>query len=73
MYNPTLVLENDIHKLLWDFDIQTNHLILAKGPDFIIINKKRRTCKTVDLAVPADLRVKLKKVKRINTSTFLGN
>ena len=24
----------------WDFDIQTDHLILARIPDFIIINKK---------------------------------
>ena len=32
MHNPESVLENDTHKLLWDFDIQTDHLI--------IINKK---------------------------------
>ena len=25
MYNPASVLENDTHKLLWDFDIQTDH------------------------------------------------
>ena len=27
MHNPTSVLENDTHKLLWDFDILTDHLI----------------------------------------------
>ena len=27
MHNPAPVLENDTHKLLWDFDIQTDHLI----------------------------------------------
>ena len=27
MHNPVPVLENDTHKLLWDFNIQTNHLI----------------------------------------------
>ena len=27
MYNPAPVLENDTHKLLWDFNIHTNHLI----------------------------------------------
>ena len=42
MHNPKSALENDTHKLLWDFDIQTDHLILARQPDFIIINKKRK-------------------------------
>ena len=42
MYNPASVLEKDTHKLLWDFDIQTDHLISARRPDLIIINKKRR-------------------------------
>ena len=27
MHNPESVLENDAHKLLWDFDMQTDHLI----------------------------------------------
>ena len=40
MLNQASVLENDIHKLLWDFDIQTDHLISARRPDVIIINKK---------------------------------
>ena len=41
MHNPAPVLENDSHKLLWDFNIQTDYLILARRPDLIIINKKR--------------------------------
>ncbi len=42
LHNPAPVLENDTHKLLWDFDIQTDHLISARRPDLIIINKKER-------------------------------
>ena len=42
MHNPAPVLENDIHKLLWDFDIQTNHLISARRPNIVIINKKKK-------------------------------
>ena len=41
MHNPTSVLENDTHKLLWDIDVQTDHLISARKPDLIIINKKK--------------------------------
>ena len=40
MHNPAPVLENDSHKLLWDFNIQTDQLIPARRPDLIIINKK---------------------------------
>ena len=45
MHNPAPVLENDTHKLLWDFNIQTDHLISARRPDLIIINKKRELTK----------------------------
>ena len=60
MHNPAPVLENNTHKLLWDFDIYTDKRISARRPDLIIINKKKRTCKFVDFAVPADHRIKLK-------------
>ena len=65
MHNPALVQENATHKLLWDFNIQTDHLIPVKRPDLIIINKKKnRTCKIVDFAVPADHRIKLKECEK---------
>ena len=56
-----MIIENDTHKLLWDFDIHTDPLISVKRPDLIIINKKERICKIFDLADPADHRMKLKK------------
>ena len=40
MHNLASVVEDDAHKLLWDFDIQTDHLISARRPDLIINNKK---------------------------------
>ena len=64
MHNPALVLENDLQKLLWDFNIQTDHLIPGRRPDLIIINKKKRTCKIVDFAVPADHRIKQKEYEK---------
>ena len=59
-----IIIENATHKLLWDFNIQTDHLIPARRPDLIIINKKKRTYKTVDFAVPADHRIKLKECEK---------
>ena len=31
--------------IIWDFDIQTEHLISARRPDLIIIKKKREHAK----------------------------
>ena len=64
MHNPAPPLENDSHKILWDFNIQTDHLIPARRPDLIIINKKKRICKIVDFAVPADHRINLKESEK---------
>ena len=60
MHNPTSVLENDTHKFLLDFDIQTDHLILARRPDFTIINKKEKREKKKR----TDHRVKLKESEK---------
>ena len=57
MHNPRSVLENETH---WVFEIQKDHLISARRPDLIMINKKERTCKIGNFIVPADHRVKLK-------------
>ena len=65
MHNPASVPENDTHKLLWDFEIQTGHLISARQPDLIIImNKKEKIYRIVDFAAPADHRVKLKEYEK---------
>ena len=66
MHNPVPVLENDSHKLLWDFNIQTDHLIPPRRPDLIIINKKKkeRICKIIEFTVPADHRINLKESEK---------
>ena len=40
MHNLAAVLENDAHKLFWDIDIQTDHLISARRPDLIVIKRE---------------------------------
>ena len=64
MYNPAPVQENDTHKLLWNFNLQTDHLIPARRPDLMIINKKHKICKIVNFAVPADHRINLKECEK---------
>ena len=62
--NQESILENETHKLHWDVEIQMDHLISARRPDLIKINKRERTCRIVDFAVPADHRVKLKESQK---------
>ena len=56
MHNPAAVLENDTHKLLWDLDIQTDHLISTRRPDFIVINNnnnnKKENLQNCELCFP---------------------
>ena len=72
MHNPASVLENDIHKLLWDFNKQTDHLISVRQQDLIVITKNREICKIVDFAAPADHRVKLKENEKKDKHLDLG-
>ena len=60
MHNPAPVLENDAHKLILDFDVYTDHLISTRRPNLI----RKRTCKIVDIAVPADHRIKQKECEK---------
>ena len=68
MHNPAPGRENDTHKLQSDFHIQTDHLIPARRPDLIIINKNKRICKIVDFAVLADHRINLKECAKKDKS-----
>ena len=52
------------YKLHRDFKIQTDPIISVRRPDLITINKKERTYRIVDFAVPADHRVKLKESEK---------
>ena len=58
MHYPESVLESETHKILWDFEIQTDHLISARGPDLVIVKKtkkKNNTSRIVEFADLADL------------------
>ena len=54
IHNPEYVRENETHKILWDYKIQTDHLVPSRQPDPIYSQqtkkkkkkkkKKKRTC-----------------------------
>ena len=42
MNTPESLLENEMHKIHWDFETQMDLLISARRPDLVIVNKKMR-------------------------------
>ena len=46
MHNPESVLENEINKLLLDFEIQIDLLILVRWPDLVIVHNKKKKNRT---------------------------
>ena len=56
-HEPEKVVENDSSKILWDFTIQTDHVIEARRPDMVIIDKTKNECKIIDFACPFDTRI----------------
>ena len=39
MHKLESVLENEMHKILWNFEIEIDLLISTRRPDLVIINK----------------------------------
>ena len=63
-YKQTVYAQPGACPRKWDFNIQTDHLIPARRPNLIIINKRKRICKLVDFAVPADHIINLKESEK---------
>ena len=40
MHKSESVLENEMHKIFWDFEIQTDHLIPTRRADQLMTNKQ---------------------------------
>ena len=58
MHKSESILKNEIHKIPRGFEIQTDHLISARRPDLVIVDKREKTCQIVDFAALAEYRVK---------------
>ena len=63
-HQPISVQESGDFKVLWDFNIQCDHVIEARRPDVVITNKKEKHCIIVDIASPGDSRVCIKEQER---------
>ena len=50
---------------MWDFSIQSDHVIEARRPDLVVVEKKERSCKIINFAVPGDSRIDEKEKDKI--------
>ena len=50
---------------MWDFNIQTDHVIEARRPDLFVVDKQEKSCKIIDFVVPGDRRVEEKEKDKI--------
>ena len=57
---------------MWDFSIQTDHVIEARRPDLIVVDKKERSCKIIDFAVSGDSSLEEKEKGKIDKYHDLG-
>ena len=65
LYARSNIFKNEDYKILWDFSIQTDHDIEAQRPDLVVVDKKRRTCKIIDFAVPGESKIEKKEKEKI--------
>ena len=56
---------------MWDFSIQADHVIEARRPDLIVVDKER-SCKIIDFAVPGDSRIEEKEKDKTEKYQDLG-
>ena len=71
-HEPESVLENEDYQILWDFSIQNDHVIEAWRPDFVVVDKKERSCKIIDFAVPGDSGIEEREKDKIEKYQDLG-
>ena len=66
-HKPEGVVENIEYKMLWDAMIQCNKKIKTRKLDFVLVDKKKKEVKIIDVAIPGDVRVWEKKLEKIDT------
>ena len=71
-HEPESVLGTEDYKILWDFSIQTDHVIEARRPDLVVVDKKEKICEIIDFAVPGDSRIEEKEKDKIEKYQNLG-
>ncbi|KAK7881151.1 hypothetical protein WMY93_029560 [Mugilogobius chulae] len=62
---PSKVVDNDRAKILWDFQIQTDRMVMANQPDIVVVDKEQRKAVVVDVAIPSDGNIRRKEHEKL--------
>ena len=71
-FKPECVLENTNYKILWDFQIMTDHAIYHNKPDIVFIDKIKKVAQIIDIAIPMDINVVAKRFEKIRNYANLA-
>ena len=58
-------MENTEVKILWDFNVETDHVIVHRRPHIVVLEKKEKKALLIDIAVPGDVRVEEKEEEKV--------
>lgn len=64
---PEGVIEYAHVKLVWDFGIQTSAYIQARRPDVVVVDREKKTCNIIDIAVPVDAGIVEKEKEKVES------
>ena len=71
-HEPEIVFENEDYKMLWDFSIQTYHVIEARRADLVAVDKKEKSCTIIDSEAPGDGKFEEKEKDKVEKYQDLG-
>ena len=57
-------MKHEKSKILWDMNIETDHVTESRRPDMVVIDKAKNHCQIIDFAVPYDSRVEQKELEK---------
>ncbi|TWW67366.1 hypothetical protein D4764_02G0004070 [Takifugu flavidus] len=62
---PPKVVENKQAKILWDFQIQTDKMMVTNQPDIVMVDKHQKTVVVIDVAIPSDSNIRKKEHEKL--------
>ena len=77
MHNLESIINSEMHKILWNIEIQTDHPISARRPGLMNINKKMKKGNLLNCGFSLSARLQSKNFKNakreVSTKTWLEN
>ena len=65
-HQPEAVTETDNVTILWDYSMQTDRNIKAHKPDITVKDKREKTCKLINVKIPADKNVSVAEFEKLS-------